>query len=35
MAITQVEHVEKNGVSYTRFPLKLNPVSAIFEVGDL
>jgi len=33
--VNQVERVEKNGVSYTRFPLKLNPISAVFVVGGL
>jgi len=34
-AISHVEQIDKDGTSYTRFPLKLNPVSAIFVVGEL
>ena len=33
--IAQFEQIEKGGASYTRFPLKLSPVSAVFVVGGL
>jgi hypothetical protein len=33
--ITQVEQIEKGGASYTRFPLKLSAVKAVFVVGGL
>jgi hypothetical protein len=34
-AVTQAQQTRKNGITYTRFPLKLNPVSAIFVIGEL
>jgi hypothetical protein len=33
MQITQVEYVKKDGQDYTRFPLKVKPVSSMFVIG--
>ena len=33
--VTKAQQTRKNGISYTRFLLKLNPVSAIFVIGEL